>query len=193
MSNLQIVTTPDGRALQYGDNTAPLPALPTDATVHAYAVPEGVWVGVQQPGEPRPVYAGAGGTRLGSIELSADPDAAEMALKGDLASQLEPLRKDQEAIGVTVNGIRYSGDPGNRQALGESLQFAEAASAITFAGWKDSDGQYHTDHPVADVQQAYEAIGQRRSALIAKEGEYAAQIYAGALTDLGGLKWEVGA
>lgn len=189
MSNLQIVTTPDGRALQYGDNTAPLPALATAATVHAYAVPEGVWVGIQRPGEPRPVYPGAGGTRLGSIELPADPDAAERARQDALAEQLEPLRKAEEAKGVIINGIRYSGDPGNRRALNESLQFAAATSATTFAGWKDSDGAYHADHPVADVQQAYEAIGQRRSALIAKEGEYAAQIYAGMLTDLSSLGW----
>lgn len=189
MPELTIINTPDGRALEYGDNTAPLPALATDATVHAYAVPEGVWVGAQQTGEPRPVYPGAGGTRLGSIELPADPDAAERARHDDLAVQLEPLRKEQEAIGVTVNGIRYSGDPSNRQALGESLQFASAANASTFAGWKDSDGAYHADHPVADVQQAYEAIGHRRSALIAKEGEYAAQIYAGMLTDLSSLGW----
>lgn len=108
-----------------------------------------------------------------------------------LLADLEDARKAAEAEGVNINGIRYRGDPSNRQALDESLQFAVASSAATFPGWKDSDGQFHTDHPVADVQAAYEAIGYRRGALIALEGQYTAQIKKGELTDMEAVSWEI--
>lgn len=111
--------------------------------------------------------------------------------KDQLLKDLETARKDAEAVGVTVSGIRYSGDPDNRQALNESLQFAAAANMATFAGWKDSDGVFHAEHPVADVQAAYEQIGYRRGALIALEGQYAAQIKRGELTDIEAVSWEV--
>ena len=75
MSSLQIVTTPEGRALEYDGQQAPLPALPVDATVHAYSVADGLWVGVQALGEPRPVYPGSGGVKLGAVELEADASA----------------------------------------------------------------------------------------------------------------------
>jgi len=45
------------------------------------------------------------------------------------------------------------------------------------------------DHPLADVKDAVRAIGARRSQLIAAEGEYAAQIIAGTLTDLSEVVW----
>jgi len=45
-----------------------------------------------------------------------------------------------------------------------------------FATWKDSDGHWHADHSVSEVEQALMAIGQRRGALIALEGHYAAQL-----------------
>lgn len=191
MSNLQIVTTPDGRALDYSGEQAPLPALAVDATVHAYATPGGLWVGIQKPGEPRPVYPGSGGQKLGSVELPANEQAQEQQRRAELVALIEPQRKAAEAEGVTVNGIRYAGDPDNRQALGESLQFAAAANMTTFAGWKDSDGVFHADHPVADVQAAYEQIGYRRGALIALEGQYAAQVMDGTLDSVEGLSWEV--
>lgn len=129
---------------------------------------------------------------MGNVTFKTPETLAEEK-KAALLGQLENQRKDQEALGVTVNGIRYAGSPDNRAALGEALEFANAVAQTTFAGWKDSDGVFHADHPVAEVQQAYEAIGSRRSALIAKEGEYAAQITAGTLTDLDTLTWETAA
>lgn len=75
MSNLQIVTTPDGRALDHNGETLALPALATDAVVHVYDTPSGPWLGVQQPGQPRPVYAGSGGKKVGALDLEADAGA----------------------------------------------------------------------------------------------------------------------
>jgi hypothetical protein len=191
MSNLQIVTTPDGRALEYDGQQIPLPALPVDATVHAYATPGGLWVGIQKPGEPRPVYPGSGGQKLGGIELPADEQAKEQQRRAELVALIEPQRKVAEAQGVTVNGIRYAGDPSNRAALLEVIQFAREAQLTTFVSWKDSDSQFHANHPVADVEQALLAIAQRRSALIALEGQYAAQVLAGELDSVERLSWDV--
>jgi len=191
MSNLQIVTTPDGRALEYDGQQAPLPALPVDAIVHAYATPGGLWVGIQKPGEPRPVYPGSGGEKLGSVELPADEQAQEQQRRAELVAMIEPQRKAAEAEGVTVNGIRYSGDPSNRAALLEVVQFAREAQLTTLASWKDSDNQFHPNHPVADVEQALQAIAHRRGSLIALEGQYAAQVMDGALDSVEGLSWEV--
>ena len=58
-----------------------------------------------------------------------------------------------------------------------------------FPAWKDSDDVFHADHPLADVKDAARAIGARRSQLVAAEGEYAAQIIAGTLTDLTEVVW----
>ena len=192
MSNLQIVTTPDGRALEYDGQQIPLPALPVDATVHAYSTADGLWVGIQRPGEPRPVYPGSGGVKLGTIELEADAGTVELKRKADLVAKLEPQRKAAEAEGVIINGIRYAGDPSNRQALGEALEYASVSDVTVFSGWKDSDGKFHLNHPVADVRNAYEAIGTRRSALIALEGTYASEIMSGTLVHVDGLSWEIG-
>jgi hypothetical protein len=112
-----------------------------------------------------------------------------MPLIDRLLRQLTWDRKDQERQGVTLNKIRYAGDPGNRQALQESIAIMADAGLTEFAGFKDSDNGFHVDHPVADVVDAYRAIGMRRVALIAAEGEYAAQITAGTLTDLSEVVW----
>ena len=106
-----------------------------------------------------------------------------------LLQQLTQARKSQERQGVTINGIRYAGDPGNRQALQESIGFMDDAGLTEFESWKDSDDEFHVNHPLADVFDAYRAIGMRRVALIAAEGEYAAQITAGTLTDLSEVVW----
>ena len=106
-----------------------------------------------------------------------------------LLQQLTQARKEQERQGVVINGIRYSGDPGNRQALQESIGFMDDAGLTEFESWKDSDDEFHVNHPLADVFDAYRAIGMRRVALIAAEGEYAAQITAGTLTDLSEVTW----
>jgi len=101
-----------------------------------------------------------------------------------LITQLTAARKEQERQGVTINNIRYAGDPGNRQALQEAIALMDDAGLTEFESWKDSDNVFHANHPLADVRDAYRAIGARRSQLIAAEGEYAAQIIAGTLTDL---------
>jgi hypothetical protein len=106
-----------------------------------------------------------------------------------LITQLTAARKEQERQGVVINGIRYAGDPGNRQALQESIGFMDDAGLTEFESWKDSDDEFHVNHPLADVFDAYRAVGMRRVALIAAEGEYAAQITAGTLTDLSEVVW----
>ena len=103
--------------------------------------------------------------------------------------QLTQQRKAQERQGVVINGIRYAGDPGNRQTLQEAITYIEDAGLTEFPTWKDSDDVFHADHPLADVKDAARAIGARRSQLIAAEGEYAAQIIAGTLTDLSEVVW----
>jgi len=107
-------------------------------------------------------------------------DRAEPAVKAQ--------RKDAEAKGVTIHGIRYAGDPSNRQALSEALDSAADSGATTFPGWKDSDGRYRTDHPVSDVRDALRKIGQRRSALIALEAQHVADVADGA-ADIQALDW----
>ena len=106
-----------------------------------------------------------------------------------LLAQLTQARKEQERQGVTTNGVRYGGEPENRQALQEAIAFMEDAGLTEFASWKDSDNQFHANHPWADVLDAYRSIGARRSLLIAAEGQYAAQIIAGTLSDLSEVTW----
>jgi len=106
-----------------------------------------------------------------------------------LMQRLSAARKAQEQQGVTINGIRYAGDPGNRQALQEAVAFMDDAVLTEFPSWKGSDNQFHANHPLSDVLDAYRAIGARRSSLIATEGQYAAQIIAGTLTDLSEVTW----
>ena len=106
-----------------------------------------------------------------------------------LLQRLTQSRKEQERQGVTINGIRYGGEPENRQALQEAISFMEDAGLTQFPSFKDSDNGFHADHPLVDVVDAYRSIGARRAQLIAAEGEYAAQITAGTLTDLTDLVW----
>ena len=115
------------------------------------------------------------------------PSGAEV--KKQLMSDLSAARKEQEQQGVVINGIRYAGDPGNRQALQEAIAFMDYAGLTEFESWKDSDNQFHASHPLIDVVDAYQAIGARRAELIAAEGEYAAQITSGTFTDLSLVTW----
>ena len=108
---------------------------------------------------------------------------------GQLLSQLTAARKEQERQGVVINGIRYAGDPGNRQAMKEAISFMDYAGLTEFESWKDSDNVFHANHPLVDVVDAYQAIGARRAQLIATEGEYAAQITGGTFTDLSSVTW----
>ena len=108
-------------------------------------------------------------------------------LEGLIACGLDRHRSAQQ--GFTLNGLRYAGDPSNRQALQEAIAFMEDAGLAEFASWKDSDNAFHANHPLVDVFNAYRAIGVRRAQLITTEGEYAAQITAGTLTDLSEVTW----
>ena len=126
----------------------------------------------------------------GLVPISDEDLAAMIAPTTEqLLSQLTAARKEQEQQGVDINGIRYAGDPGNRQALQEAISFMDYAGLTEFPTWKDSDGAFHQNNPLADVKDAARAIGARRSQLIAAEGEYAAQIIAGTLTDLTEVVW----
>ena len=111
--------------------------------------------------------------------------------KEQLLADLEEARKAAEAEGVVINGIRYSGDPSNRAAMMEVVQSAREGQQATFAAWKDSDGQFHANHPLSEVEQALQAIAQRRGALIALEGQYQAQVVAGEIESIEGISWEV--
>ena len=95
-------------------------------------------------------------------------DQAEPAIKAE--------RKRAEALGVVHNGIRYAGDPSNRQAMQEALMAADDDGITVFAAWKDSDGNYHDAVPVVDVRDALRKIGQRRAALIGLEAQYVAAV-----------------
>jgi hypothetical protein len=111
-------------------------------------------------------------------------------LKSEKITDIESQRKEQERIGVTINGVRYAGDASNRQALSEAIQFAEAAGITRFARWKDSDGRFPMEHPVADVQQALIAIAQRRGQLIAREGELVGLVSeATTREDIAAIEW----
>jgi len=130
----------------------------------------------------------------GLVPISDEDLAAMMAAMiapttEQLLSQLTAARKEQERQGVTINGIRYAGDPGNRQALQEAIAFMDYAGLTEFESWKDSDNAFHADHPLIDVVDAYQAIGAHRAELIAAEGEYAARITSGTFTDLSLVTW----
>ena len=123
------------------------------------------------------------------LALNEAEALASIPTTAQLIAQLAAERQAQERQGVTINGIRYAGDPGNRQAISEAMQFMADAEATEFPIWKDSDDVFHVDHPLIDVVDAYRAIGARRVQLIAAEGEYAAQVVDGSLTEVTGLTW----
>jgi len=127
--------------------------------------------------------------KITEAQFKAELAARNKPTTNQLLRQLTQARKSQERQGVTINGIRYAGDPGNRQTLQEAIAYIEDAGLTEFPTWKDSDDVFHADHPLADVKDAARAIGARRSQLIAAEGEYAAQIIAGTLTDLSEVVW----
>ena len=128
-------------------------------------------------------------SELTEAEFNAKLVERKKPTTDQLLRQLTSDRKAQERQGVTINGIRYAGDPGNRQTLQEAITYIEDAGLTEFPTWKDSDGVFHQNNPLADVKDAARAIGARRSQLIAAEGEYAAQIAAGTLIDLSEVTW----
>jgi hypothetical protein len=98
------------------------------------------------------------------------------------APRITAQRKAAEARGVMVSGVRYSGEASNRQALQEARLAAQDSGQTTFLAWKDSDGQFIANHPVADVEQAFRLIGQLRSELIRLEGEFIDAVASGAMS-----------
>jgi hypothetical protein len=130
--------------------------------------------------------------RYGTAESEDSPYYDAEAFVVYRQAQAEPVIKAQriaaEAEGVVVNGVRYAGNASNRQSLSEALQAATDASMTTFDVWKDSDGNYHANHPVADITAALRKIGRRRSALIALESQYIAEVAAGQ-ADSADLDW----
>ena len=128
-------------------------------------------------------------TKLTNAQFKKELAARNAPTTDQLLQQLTQSRKEQETQGVTINDIRYAGDPGNRQTLQEAIAFMDDAGLTEFLSWKDSDDVFHAGHLLSDVVDAYQAIGERRAALIAIEGEYAEKIIAGTLTDLSEVVW----
>jgi hypothetical protein len=126
------------------------------------------------------------------LDLGNTPEPVQSIaqVEAQLIADVSAQRKVQEELGVSVNNIRYSGDPSNRQALSEAIAFAKSMSITVFPSWKDSDNGFNANHPLADVEQAYTDIGMRRSTLIGMEGDYTAQVNDGSLTDVSNLLWE---
>lgn len=111
-------------------------------------------------------------------EPEPEPAPTLEELRDDQLAVIERARMGAESQGVKINGIRYAGDPSNRQALREALDLTERTGQTTFTTWKDSDGVFHADHLVSDVEDALLAIAARRSSLITREGQLAAEIVA---------------
>lgn len=105
-----------------------------------------------------------------------------------VAPRIQAQRIAAEGAGVVLNGIRYSGDASNRQAMQEALTAAADGGLDSFSSWKCSDGRYHSKHPVSEVEIALREIGNRRSALIELEGQYVAKAAAGEV-DVEVLEW----
>lgn len=117
-------------------------------------------------------------------------DLLKLYRQDKVAPRIQAQRIRQEDVGVTVNGIRYSGDASNRQAMQEALMAVDDSGTESFSSWKCSDGRFHADHPVSDVRDALRAIGQRRSALIELEGVHIASV-ATDESDISSLSWDV--
>jgi len=117
-----------------------------------------------------------------------DPDKLQAYFRDCCAPTIKAERKQAEASGIMLNGVRYSGDSGGRQALRDAVNAADEAGTTVFSVWKDSDGQYHSNHPLSEVKAALAQIIRRRSALIALEALYANQLAAGEI-ESGELDW----
>ena len=117
-----------------------------------------------------------------------DADKLLTYRKNQVEPKIKAQRKAAEARGITHNGIRYAGDQGNRQALAEALNAAADDGRKAFAAWKDGDGHYRADHPVADVLAALRKVGKRRAALIGLEGQHVVQVAADE-ADIMALDW----
>lgn len=114
---MQIIETPEGRALALGGETFPLPALPEDAVVHAYQTPGGLWASAQMPGKPRELYPGSGAEYLGELALPADPGARLEARKEAVRDAARDRRWRAEQRGVELNGLHLRSDERSQQRV----------------------------------------------------------------------------
>lgn len=128
------------------------------------------------------------GTTEGDDAGYYDASALEKYRQDQVAPRIQAQRITAEGAGVVLNGIRYSGDAPNRQAMQEALTAAADGDLDSFSSWKCSDGRYHSNHPVSEVESALREIGNRRSALIELEGQYVAMAAAGEV-DVEALEW----
>ena len=74
----------------------------------------------------------AGLTKITEAEFNAKLVERKKPTTDQLLQQLTQARKEQERQGVVINGIRYAGDPGNRQALQEAIEFMNDAGLTEF-------------------------------------------------------------
>jgi hypothetical protein len=116
-------------------------------------------------------------------------DATSTEFKNGLVSQIKEGRKQAESNGISLNAVRYAGSPSDRQALSEAIEFAKDAGATVFPSWKDSDNNFISNHPVADVEQAYRKVGQNRMRLISTEAALVFEVLNGQLTDYSTISW----
>ncbi|MFW6344716.1 MAG: DUF4376 domain-containing protein [Halomonas sp.] len=114
---MQIIDTPEGRALEHEGEEFPLPALPRDATLHAYTTPNGLWASAQMPGQPRELYPGSGAEYLGELALPADPAARLEARKEALRDAVRDRRWRAEQRGVELDGLRLRTDERSQQRV----------------------------------------------------------------------------
>ena len=70
--------------------------------------------------------------KITEAQFKAELAARNKPTTNQLLRQLTQARKSQERQGVVINGIRYAGDPGNRQALKEAIEFMEDAGLTEF-------------------------------------------------------------
>jgi len=122
--------------------------------------------------------------------LTEPPPTPQSELNEALVFRIEKQRKEKEALGITLNSVRYAGNPENRQAISEAINFLTEVGLTEFPLWKDSDNQFHKNHPLLDVRQAYKDIGIRRSELIGLECEYIRQVFDDGLSDVSNLTWK---
>lgn len=100
-----------------------------------------------------------------------------------LTSQIAKRRWSEEMKGVAFKGIRWYADSDGRQAVTETLQFAEMFEAQHGAGsfatdWKGMSGQWAQGVTKADLLQVGQLLGARRQACFARERQLLEQLQA---------------
>lgn len=103
--------------------------------------------------------------------------------------QIGEQRRRVEHAGIAYRGIRFRGDAGGRQSVGEALAFVEAYEAEHGAGtfstsWKGLDG-WLDDVGLDDLREVRNRLAARRQACFQRERELVAAAEAGEHVDLG--------